>query len=79
MSTFKNESIVQGAAPNFKRDTVDWVVTFVVGILFFLSGLAFGIIGGQCSKEEEAIRVGVAQWVGDKDGKPRFKWREAKP
>lgn len=62
------------------------------GAMLFLSVIAFtfgGVVGGLLSEHayrREAVKVGVAEWVADSDGKPKFVWiidrrreSEAKP
>jgi hypothetical protein len=68
---------VQGVAPKSRRDPANEVLTALAAI--FVSVLAFGLgfTLGADVKKTEAVRVGVAEWVADKDGKPQFKWREA--
>lgn len=63
MSTFKNVSVVG-------------FVTFMLFVLGLVFGSMMGFNTGVGLKEKEAIRVGVAEWVADKDGRPRFKWKE---
>lgn len=59
-----------------KKDPFISATVLVTGILLFMLSFAFGLIEGTRLKKEEAIRFGVAEWVGDRDGKPQFKWKE---
>lgn len=65
MSIFKNSPVVELLA----------LMLFVLG--FFLGSMV-GFNTGTGLKEKEAIRVNAAEWVADKDGKPQFKWKEAR-
>ena len=60
----------------FKNDPVVWLLAFMLFVLGFFLGLMMGFNAGIGLKEEAAIRMNVAEWVGDKDGKPQFKWKE---
>ena len=66
MSTLKNES----------NDPIYWVIASLGVTIVFTLSFAFGFAQGINQKETEAIRMNVAEWVGDKDGKPQFKWKE---
>lgn len=60
----------------FKNDSIIGFITLIIFILGLFLGSMIGFNAGMGLKETEAIRVGVAQWVGDKGGKPQFKWKE---
>ena len=57
---------------------------FLIIPCFILLTVAIGVsnlcgrMNGIDKMKEEAIRAGHAEWVADKDGKPQFKWKEAK-
>jgi hypothetical protein len=70
-------AIVQGVAPKFRRNPVEVPFIFFAVIFVFVLGFGSGFTLGADVKKTEAVRVGVAEWVANEDGKPQFKWREA--
>lgn len=74
MSTFKNTSM-----STLKDDPVVVLLACALFIAVFFLGSMMGFNAGISLKEKEAIRMNAAEWVADKDGRPQFKWKEAKP
>lgn len=62
----------------FKNDLKVGLLAFMLFVLGLFLGSMMGLNAGIGMKEKEAIRVNAAEWVADKDGKPQFKWKEAK-
>jgi hypothetical protein len=62
------------------KDNPSIIISIVVSVA--ISGLAsnrIGFVGGIDKVQQEAVLKGHAEWVADKEGKPQFKWKEAKP
>ena len=52
---------------------------FALLILGLVFGSMIGWAVGDNYKQQEAVLEGHAEWVTDTNGKPKFKWKEAKP
>jgi len=47
----------------------------IFAVLIFLAGLAVGAAITEPSFQRQAVKVGVAEWVADKDGNARFRFK----
>ena len=54
-------------------------ITLVVLCLCVAAAIVFGLYRGEVIMQEKAVAAGHAEWVASTNGKPQFKWKEAKP
>lgn len=47
----------------------------IFAVLIFLAGLAVGAAITEPSFQRQAVKAGVAEWVADKDGNARFRFK----
>lgn len=57
-----------------------WIypVAVICAMLSLRFGLWLGEIGTERSFQEQAVKAGVAYWANSAEGKPVFKYKEAK-
>lgn len=59
-------------------DPIEPVVVSIVALVFLVVVVGVSMVNGvDIGKREmrnEAIKAGVARWVGDEDGDPKFEW-----
>lgn len=53
---------------------IPWWVCPAFVIIAFLVGVFIGATLQERTNLREAVKVGVAEWVADSDGKPKFVW-----
>jgi hypothetical protein len=56
-----------------------WAIPCMIAFVFLSTmGLISGYDRGIDEMQQQAVVTGHAEWVADKNGKPRFKWKESK-
>jgi hypothetical protein len=62
------------------KDNPPLIISIVVSVIIgCCASTRIGFVGGIDKVQQEAVLKGHAEWVADTNGKPQFKWKEAKP
>ncbi len=57
-----------------KIEKDEWIPVICGVLALMLLGFSLGDTVGGCSKECEAVKADVAEWIADENGKAQFKW-----
>ena len=62
------------------KDTTPFIIIPCLVLVLFACVFSnlLGRTNGIEQMKEESVRAGVAEWVADASGKPKFKWKECK-